>query len=98
MLFLSVPWGYFADTYGRRPVFLLLTLGAWVKAAWIMVVLSFWKILPLELVWLGALSIFIGGGSSVANAMIFTVISDVVPESGRYITVLKSEDAHTNVL
>ncbi|KAE9972149.1 hypothetical protein EG328_005163 [Venturia inaequalis] len=83
MLFLSVPWGYFADTYGRRPVFLLLTLGAWVKAAWIMVVLSFWKILPLELVWLGALSIFIGGGSSVANAMIFTVISDVVPESGR---------------
>lgn len=83
VLFLSVPWGYFADMYGRRPVFLLLTLGFWIKAAWVMFVLSFWQIFPLELIWLGSLSIIIGGGSSVANAMVFTVISDVIPESGR---------------
>lgn len=83
MLFLSVPWGYFADTYGRRPLFLLLTISFWVKAAWYMIVLYLWQIFPLELVWLGSLTMFIGGGSSVANAMIFTVISDVIPESGR---------------
>ncbi|TID24103.1 MFS transporter [Venturia nashicola] len=83
MLFLSVPWGYFADTYGRRPVILLLTLGFWLKSAWVMVVLSFWQVFPLELVWLGSLSVVLGGGISVANAMIFTLVSDVVPESGR---------------
>jgi MFS family permease len=83
VLFLSVPWGYFADTYGRRPLLLLLTIGFWAKAAWIMLVLSLWKVLPLELAWLGSLSTFIGGGSSVANAMVFTVVSDVIPEAGR---------------
>lgn len=89
VLFLSVPWGYFADMYGRRPVFLLLTLGFWIKAAWVMLVLSFWQLLPLELVWLGSLSVVIGGGSSVANAMVFTVISDVIPESGRQVQVCR---------
>lgn len=98
MLFVSVPWGYFADTYGRRPVFLLLTLGIWIKAAWAMVVLSFWQIMPLELIWLGSLSIIIGGGTSVATAMVFTVISDVIPESGRYNVTLTSGDARTNDL
>jgi MFS family permease len=83
VLFLSVPWGYFADTYGRRPLLLLLTIGFWFKAAWIELVLALWQVLPLELVWLGSLSTFVGGGSSVANAMVFTVVSDVIPEAGR---------------
>lgn len=44
---------------------------------------SFPSIFPPRLTWLSAIFTFIGGGQTVCNAMIFTIINDVVTESQR---------------
>jgi MFS family permease len=83
MLLVSVPWGYAADVYGRRPIVFLLMLGLFFRAAWIQAVCWFWQTIPIKAVWgAGAFATF-GGGSAVITALLFTVLSDVVPEERR---------------
>lgn len=85
VLLFSLPWGYFADTYGRRPTLFLVVVGFWLRSAYIQIICYFGLIIPLELVWVSSLHTMVGGSSSVAAAMIYTVISDVTPETGRYV-------------
>jgi MFS family permease len=87
VLIFSIPWGYFADTYGRRPIIVILLSSFFVRAAYTQVICYFGRSTPLRLVWLSSLHTVFGGSSSVANAMMFTVISDVVPETKRYVEI-----------
>lgn len=85
VLLFSLPWGYFADVYGRRPTLFLVGLGFWLRSIYIQIICYFGLVVPLKLVWVSSLHTLIGGSSSVAAAMIYTVISDVTPEAGRYV-------------
>lgn len=44
------------------------------------------NILPLWTIWLGSLFLFIGGSISVAVAMLYTMVADVVPVAERSVT------------
>ncbi|KAF2431969.1 MFS general substrate transporter [Tothia fuscella] len=69
MLIFSIPWGHFADTYGRQPTMLIVTTSFWFQAAGIQLVCYFGQTLDLRLVWLSSLHTVFGGGSSVATAV-----------------------------
>jgi MFS family permease len=83
MLLVSVPWGYAADVCGRKPVVFILTVGAFLRAAWIQIVCWFWRSLPIKAVWGSAGFVLLGGGDAVTIAIVFTIVSDVVPEERR---------------
>ena len=87
VLVFSVPWGYFADLYGRKPVILLLSIALAIKYAYIQLICWFGGALPLRLAWLSAIHTALGGSVSVAIALIYTIISDVLPEGKRYIYI-----------
>ena len=87
VLIFSIPWGYFADSYGRKPVILLLSIAIWIKYAYIQLLCWFGGAIPLRLAWLSAIHTALGGSASVGVALIYTIISDVAPEGKRYICV-----------
>lgn len=81
-ILLAIPWGYFADVYGRKPVLMSVTYALLARAIWIQVVCYFWKTLPIKLVWLTGLY-SITGGASVFSALAFTIVADVMPQEKR---------------
>lgn len=83
MLLVSVPWGYAADVYGRKPVFFILTTGAFLRAVWIQLVCWCWQSIPIKAVWGSAGLVLLGGGDAVTIAIVFTIVSDVMPEERR---------------
>ncbi|TLD32085.1 MFS transporter [Venturia nashicola] len=93
MLLFSLPWGYFADVYGRRPTLFLVGLGFWLRSVYVQIICYFGLVVPLKLIWISSLHTLIGGSSSVAAAMIYTVISDVTPEEGRVTIFLRVQAA-----
>ncbi|KAF5649005.1 major facilitator superfamily transporter [Fusarium sp. NRRL 52700] len=83
MLLFSVPWAHVADVRGRKPVLLLLTSALFAKYAFVQLVCFFDGAIPLRWSWLSALHTVFGGSVTVATALIYTIISDVVPENDR---------------
>jgi hypothetical protein len=82
-LLLALPLGWAADKYGRK---MLLTIGVTsfvFRAAWIQVVYWFWQSFDIRWTWASALHGLMSGSSPVASALIFVIISDVVPEAER---------------
>ena len=69
---------------GRKLVFVLSMTGMILSGAWSMVVMWFWKVLPVRLVWLAPAFIFIGGGEAVVGMIFFAVGCDITTESNRY--------------
>jgi MFS family permease len=94
VLLFSLPWGYFADIYGRRPTIIVIVVGFWLRSAYTQIICYFGLSVSLKLVWLSALHTMIGGSSSVAAAMIYTVISDVTPEAARYAFLILTQRVH----
>ena len=87
VLIFSIPWGNFADSYGRKPVILMLSIALLIRYAYIQLICWFEGALPLRLAWLSAIHTALGGSVSVGNALIYTMVSDVVPEGKRYIFI-----------
>lgn len=85
VLIFSVPWAYVADSYGRKPVILLLTIALFVKYAYVQLICYLGAELPLKLTWFSALHTIFGGSVTVATALIYTIISDIVPGSERFV-------------
>lgn len=83
MLVFSVPWAYIADARGRKPVVLLLTSGLFIKYTFVQMICFLGGAIPLEWAWLSALHTALGGSVTVATALIYTMISDVISESKR---------------
>ncbi|KAK7419914.1 hypothetical protein QQX98_003102 [Neonectria punicea] len=79
----ALPLGVLADIMGRVPVLALSVVSIFFSQFYAMYICWEWRSLPLRAVWgLGTLLLF-GGGRSVAEAMVFTILSDVVPAPKR---------------
>ncbi|KAE9378165.1 MFS general substrate transporter [Stipitochalara longipes BDJ] len=79
----AVPYGLLADRIGRRPVFLLAVYGLFLANLWSLVILRFWRYLPVRLLWLNIAFTLIGGGEAVATMMFYAIGSDVTPQEKR---------------
>lgn len=73
---------------GRKPVFASSSIGMTLNLVIIMVFGWFPNVLSIQLVWLASLA-HICGGAPAMSACIYSILSDIVPESNRY--VLTSE-------
>ncbi|KAJ8066985.1 hypothetical protein OCU04_004364 [Sclerotinia nivalis] len=82
-LIATIPYGMLMDRIGRKPIFILAMIGIVLEALWGLVVMWFWRTLPLRLVWLSPVFTLIGGGSSVGSMAFFAIISDITPEAKR---------------
>ncbi|KAI1148904.1 major facilitator superfamily domain-containing protein [Nemania diffusa] len=77
-IILPLPFGYLADTYGRKWILFTAMIGytlTWASTLFFIGVLH----LPLQYVWLSSLFLVIGGGSAIATTMVTTIVADVVP-------------------
>ncbi|EZF43017.1 hypothetical protein H113_03501 [Trichophyton rubrum MR1459] len=57
--------------------------GILLGAYWALFVCSFYRYVPLQAIWIGGFFALIGGGPGVTNAMVMTMISDVIDEANR---------------
>lgn len=72
-----------ADRRGRKCILSICVLGMilsqliWAVVAWN------WHRWDLRYVWASSAALLVGGGESVAEAMVFAIITDVAPEEKR---------------
>ncbi|KAG9240674.1 major facilitator superfamily domain-containing protein [Calycina marina] len=81
-ILLPVPYGYIADTYGRKWVLVTALTGyalTWASTLFFVGVLQ----LPLEYVWLSSLFSLVGGGGATGTTLLTTMVADVVPPEFR---------------
>lgn len=60
-LLVAIPYGAWADLQ-RKPVYLLAATGQFANVAWSLLVLRYWRVLPIQLILLGPAFDLIGGG------------------------------------
>lgn len=79
----AFPLGVLSDRIGRLPVLGASILSMILSQSYAMFVR--WKsdMIPLEAIWCIGVALLFGGGRSVAEAMVFAIIVDTVPESKR---------------
>ncbi|KAK0732543.1 major facilitator superfamily domain-containing protein [Apiosordaria backusii] len=85
-LLMAVPYGAGIDRFGRRPFLGLCFVGLSLSAGWDAVVCAFPSAFPLRFIWLDCLFLFIGGGTTVLSAVLYTIVSDISTESQRSTT------------
>ncbi|KIW01116.1 uncharacterized protein PV09_07404 [Verruconis gallopava] len=83
VLLVGVPWGYAADLWGRKPILIIWITGVALRAAWIQLVCFFWQTFPIQAIWGAAAFALIGGGHAMTSALLFTLVTDVIPEERR---------------
>jgi len=86
-LVLAVPVGALADKWGRKWIFVFSLVGLQLNSAWVLLICYF-RSLPLQLTWFSSAFYFIGGGPIVASALGITMLSDIVPPEKRYALTL----------
>ncbi|KAH8130028.1 major facilitator superfamily domain-containing protein [Trichoderma asperelloides] len=79
----SLPLGMLADRVGRVPILALSILSLFISESFFLFILWRWRQIPLRATWTSGAILLLGGGQGVAEAMVFTSISDVTPESKR---------------
>ncbi|KAF2868247.1 major facilitator superfamily domain-containing protein [Massariosphaeria phaeospora] len=81
-ILLAVPFGLLADRVGRKWVFAASLMGLQFQLAWVLLI-SYFRSLPLQLTWLSSVFLAMGGGPMVATAIGMTMVSDIVPPEKR---------------
>ncbi|KAL7619931.1 hypothetical protein AAE478_010478 [Parahypoxylon ruwenzoriense] len=81
-------WAVVADRIGRKPVYAASSMGMTLSVLLIMIVAWFPRTLPVRSVWISSLA-YLCGGSPVMNACVFSILSDIVPESTRSISFMR---------
>ncbi|KUI61057.1 hypothetical protein VP1G_08216 [Cytospora mali] len=82
-ILVAVHYGALADRRGRKEVLfsciggMIMSQFLWFGIAWN------WKAWDLRYVWASSLPLLIGGGESVAEAIVFAIVADVAPEEKR---------------
>ncbi|KAL7786659.1 major facilitator superfamily domain-containing protein [Trichoderma ceciliae] len=79
----ALPLGMLADRIGRVPILALSILSLFFSEGYILLICWKWRQIPLRAIWGSGFIMLLGGGRGVAEAMVFTSISDVIPESRR---------------
>ncbi|CAK1358558.1 unnamed protein product [Cercospora beticola] len=85
----ALPWGIVADRIGRKPVVVLALTGGSLVLVWWMIVLALHPALPLWAGWLGAMGLFIGGGTPIMNAAFFGITTDTTTEDERSLAFMR---------
>ncbi|KAJ6137856.1 hypothetical protein N7471_004342 [Penicillium samsonianum] len=83
-LIAAFPYGVLADRLGRKPIIYLSTTGTALYLAYVLAILKFSDLFAIKYVLLGPLLTFIGGGSTVINANLYSLASDLVPDTNMY--------------
>ncbi|KAI1412845.1 MFS general substrate transporter [Hypoxylon sp. FL1857] len=81
-------WAIVADRIGRKPVYAASSVGLVLSTLLTIIVAWFSNVLPPKLLWVSSLA-HLCGGSPVMNACIYSILSDVVPESSRSIYFMR---------
>ncbi|KAF2014538.1 MFS general substrate transporter [Aaosphaeria arxii CBS 175.79] len=81
-ILLAVPYGALSDKWGRKWVFAASLCGLQLNSAWILLICYF-RSLPLQLTWFSSAFYLLGGGPIVATAVGGTMLSDIVPAEKR---------------
>ncbi|KAM0481436.1 hypothetical protein ACHAPX_003542 [Trichoderma viride] len=79
----SLPLGMLSDRIGRVPILALSILSLFLSESYSLFICWRWRQIPLRAIWGSGAIILLGGGQGVAEAMVFTSISDMIPESKR---------------
>lgn len=82
-MLVAIPYGALADRRGRKAVLGLCVLGMTLSSLWWIVVAWNSQRWSLRYVWTASIPTFIGGGQSVAEAMVFAIIADISSEKQR---------------
>ncbi|KAK0645710.1 major facilitator superfamily domain-containing protein [Cercophora newfieldiana] len=82
-LVLTVPYGALADRYGRVKILGLSLLGITLYMASMAVVCARPDVFSLKLIWLSPAFQVIGGGTMVANPMLYATVADIVTDEQR---------------
>ena len=71
---LGVAYGILADRIGRRSVLFLGIFGLFVSGLWVKIVC--WFSFPIQMVYLSAPILIVGGGAQVASSMFYVMLAD----------------------
>ncbi|TVY43956.1 Efflux pump [Lachnellula subtilissima] len=82
-LLTTIPYGLLADRIGRKPVFALAMVGILLGGCYNMLVMSLWRILPIQLLWFSPIFTLIGGGSALTSMMFYAIGCDITTEADR---------------
>ncbi|KAM3463786.1 hypothetical protein NHJ6243_002973 [Beauveria neobassiana] len=77
-ILLPIPYGYLADTRGRKWILIMGLTGYTLSLASIPYLIGVLD-LPLRFTWFSSLFFLIGGGPTVATTILTTMVADVVP-------------------
>lgn len=80
---MALPLGMAADRLGRIPILGLSVLSIFLSQGYAILICWKWKTVPIRAVWALGAPLLLGGGEAVSEAMVFTIISDVVPSIRR---------------
>ncbi|PTB64220.1 MFS general substrate transporter [Trichoderma citrinoviride] len=72
-----------SDRFGRVPILALSIVSLFLSEGYTLLICWKWRDVPLRAIWGSGAIMLLGGGRGVAEAMVFTSISDVIPESKR---------------
>ncbi len=84
-IFVALPFGALADRWGRKLVLSLCLGGLILSNLWFAVMTWTWEAGSIRRVWSSSLLLLIGGGNSVAEAMVFALVADLSNDSNRYV-------------
>lgn len=73
------------DRIGRKPIILLSTVGSQLALAWELAVIALQGTISVKLILTGPLFNVVGGGSTVQVASLYSIASDLVPQTDRYL-------------
>ncbi|KAF4998479.1 hypothetical protein FDECE_11775 [Fusarium decemcellulare] len=79
----AFPLGVLADRIGRLPILGLSILSMLLSQAYAMFICWQWNRIPFEAIWGLGVPLLLGGGRSIAEAMVFSIIADIVPDKKR---------------
>ncbi|KAG5656289.1 hypothetical protein KAF25_004565 [Fusarium avenaceum] len=84
----TLPLGVFADRIGRLPILAASILSMVLSQTYAMFICCKSEIIPLEAIWGIGVPLLLGGGRSVAEAMVFAIIADTVPDQKRHVDMV----------
>ncbi|KAK5990617.1 Efflux pump ustT-like protein [Cladobotryum mycophilum] len=76
-LFVQIPYGVIADKYGRRPVLMLALIGGLLNQSLTLLILFFPSVFSIWCLLFPSLLHLVGGSVLIANAVIYTLITDI---------------------
>ncbi|KAJ5970202.1 Major facilitator superfamily domain general substrate transporter [Penicillium vulpinum] len=82
-IFLALPYGFAADSIGRKPILALSLAGLILEEIAIRLIFFFNSALPLRMIWTTPAFQIIGGGPQIATAMAYAMVTDMVPSHQR---------------